>query len=81
MRRMVVTILVSGLLVAVLTAGTVLHVHDATCASQNRALTVLQDVLQASLEGQHRFNSPTDIRNRVAIYDHQVAEIRRASCR
>lgn len=81
MRRMTVTIIACGLFAAALTAGTVLHVHDAACSSQNRALTVLEDVLQASLSGRHRFNSPADLRNRLAIYNRQVAEIRRASCR
>lgn len=81
MRRLVVTIIASVALVTSVTTWTVLHVHAATCASQNKALTVLSAVLETSLDGPHTVTTPIARANRAAIYRRQVAEIRRAACR
>lgn len=81
MRRLLITIFISVAVVTGVTTWTVLHVHAQTCASQNKALTVLSNVLETSLDGPHTVSTPQAVANREQIYRRQLAEIRRASCR
>lgn len=81
MRRLVITIVASVALVTGITTWTILHVHAQTCASQNKALTVLGNVLETSVDGPHTVTTPTAVSNRAEIYRRQIAEIRKASCR
>ncbi len=61
-------------------AATLSVVHARTCASQNKDLAVLRNVLTTMYLGPHALNSPADVARRTLIYHRQIRQIEEAIC-